>query len=96
MDLILPVKEIYFRQIQSGEKKFEFRLQTEYWKKRLVDKKYDRVIITLGYPKKDDMTRRLFFRWRGFFSLDSFTHEHFGAEPVKVFAIKLIKKEDIK
>lgn len=28
--LHLPVKALYFRQMQTGEKKYEYRLQTDY------------------------------------------------------------------
>ena len=34
-DLVLPVKEVYFKQIKDGSKTEEFRLQNEYWSKRL-------------------------------------------------------------
>jgi hypothetical protein len=68
VDLTLAVKREYFEQIQSGEKTEEYRLLNEYWQKKLrqkywtngypelkeefFDKKFDRAIITLGYPKK--------------------------------------------
>jgi len=94
MDLTLAVKAKYFHEIQNGSKKWEFRLQTEYWKKRLVGRKYDRVIITLGYPKSDDTSRRMSFPWRGIHNLNEFTHEHFGSKPVAVYAIRLGEQND--
>lgn len=45
--LHLPVKALYFRQMQTGEKKYEYRLQTDYWRKRLEGREYDEVHIKL-------------------------------------------------
>lgn len=84
--LILPVKKIYFEQIRDGMKQVEYRLQTPYWTKRIIARWYDQVIITLGYPSKDDQERRLVFPWRGY-QKQTIVHEHFGKEPVDVFAI---------
>jgi hypothetical protein len=89
MNLTLAVKRKYFEEIKNGTKHFEYRLQTPRWEKRLIGRDYEFVIITLGYPKKDDMSRRLVFPWRKVYCLDKFTHEHFGNKPVKVFAIRL-------
>lgn len=86
--LILPVKRIYFEQIASGEKPEEFRLANAYWAKRLEGKQYSRVIVTLGYPKRTDTARRIEFPWRGF-TKQTITHEHFGPDPVEVYAIRV-------
>lgn len=86
MDLVLPVKGIYFDQIKAGTKSHEYRLANEYWTKRLLGRVYDRVIITKGYPRKDDAAKRIVSPWRGV-SLEKIKHEHFGPEPVTVFAI---------
>lgn len=86
--LILPVKRIYFEQIASGEKPEEFRLANAYWTKRLEGKQYSRVIVTLGYPKRTDTARRIEFPWRGF-TKQTITHEHFGPDPVEVYAIRV-------
>lgn len=88
MDLILPVKGEYFDQIKAGTKGDEFRLQNGYWRKRLEGRHYDRVIITRGYPRRDDSERRLVFPWRGY-TKRTITHPHFGADPVEVYAIKV-------
>lgn len=88
--LILPVKRIYFEQIASGEKPEEFRLANAYWAKRLEGKDFSRVIVTLGYPHKDDSSRRLEFPWRGF-TKKTITHPHFGMGPVDVYAIRVTK-----
>lgn len=85
-DLILPLKAIYFDAIASGEKREEYRLATPYWAKRLVGRHYDRVILTRGYPRRDDHARRIIKPWRGYIER-TITHPHFGPEPVKVFAV---------
>ena len=55
--------------IKSGVKTEDYREYTPYWCKRLthrVDgldrwKEYDEVEFTLGYPRKDDESRRMVF-----------------------------------
>ena len=91
-DLILRVKKIYFDQIKSGEKPFEYRLRTPYWQKRIAGRVYKRVIITHGYPPKGDSDRTIAFPWSGYIEQD-LTHEHFGNASAEVYAIKLMKEE---
>jgi hypothetical protein len=86
--LHLPVKAIYFHQIKSGAKLDEYRLQTEYWKKRLVDRVYDEIHVKLGYPKKNDWDRIVVRPWRGY-SKQTLQHEHFGHDEVDVFAVRV-------
>ncbi|SFB74710.1 hypothetical protein SAMN05216344_102216 [Polaromonas sp. OV174] len=86
--LTLPVKGIYFDQIKAGTKTEEYRLITPHWRKRLEGRTYDQVVITWGYPNRDDAERRLTFPWRGY-EVKTIQHEHFGPEPVEVFAIKV-------
>ena len=87
-DLILPLKREYFEAIRDGTKTEEYRLCTPYWKKRLAAKfdGYDSVVLTLGYPARDDHTRRLVRPWQGY-SIKTITHPHFGPDPVQVYAI---------
>lgn len=87
-NLQLAVNGEYFDQMKSGEKKFEYRLQSDYWRKRLVNREYDRLIITRGYPKRDDQSKRINIPYCGY-ELQSITHKHFGPDPVNVFAIKV-------
>lgn len=87
-DLTLSVKLEYFLEIKSGRKVEEFRQINDFWKKRIVGRTFDRVIITHGYPKKGDPERTLYFPWRGYREL-LLTHPLFGIVPVAVFAIKL-------
>ena len=85
-DLILPLKREYFEQIRDGLKTEEYRLCNEYWRKRLADRSYESIILTLGYPRKDDDSRRIVRPWRGY-TIKTITHPHFGPDPVQVFAI---------
>ncbi|EBU8357357.1 ASCH domain-containing protein [Salmonella enterica subsp. enterica serovar Typhimurium] len=87
-NLQLAVNGEYFDQMKSGEKKFEYRLLNDYWRKRLVNRDYDRLIITRGYPRKDDTDRRIDVPYLGYLE-QVITHKHFGDDPVKVFAIKV-------
>ena len=85
-DLVLPLKAEYFDAIQAGTKPEEFRLVTDYWRRRLVGRKFDRIVLTKGYPKRDDHDRRLVRAWNGY-RVRTITHPHFGPEPVEVYAI---------
>ena len=86
--LTLRLKAVYFNQTRDGIKPFEFRRCTEYWRKRLADRQYDRIVLTLGYPAHDDAARHLHRPWRGL-EIQTITHPHFGNEPVEVFAIRV-------
>lgn len=87
-NLQLAVNGEYFDAMNRGEKTEEYRLLTDYWRKRLVNREYSRLIITRGYPRKDDTSRRIDIPYDGY-EIKTITHPHFGAEPVKVFAIKV-------
>lgn len=87
-ELHLNLKKEYFEQIKSGEKEFEFREITPYWRKRLTGKTFKRIIIKSGYPKRGDPDRTLIRPWRGFI-IKTIKHEHFGNRATKVFAIKV-------
>ncbi|HCP1672097.1 TPA: IS3 family transposase [Escherichia coli] len=56
--------------------------------KRIMLREYDRLIITKGYPKRDDSSRRIDVPYGGY-EIKTITHPHFGDKPVKVFAIKV-------
>lgn len=88
--LILNVKREYFEQIKRGEKKEEYRRVCNFWNSRIGIKENSLsfVEIRCGYPKRGDMDKILSFPWRGF-EIKTITHEHFGPNPVRVFAIKL-------
>lgn len=84
--LYLPLKRKWFDLIKSGKKPFEFRLRNDYWTKRLVGKHYDRVVFTMGYPPKDDTSRRIEMDYRGYIETTIKSPE-WGNEPKDVFAI---------
>jgi hypothetical protein len=86
--LRLHVKKEYFEDIQNNSKKFEYRLFNDYWKKRLINKKYDEVHVFLGYPSVNDLEKVLKFTYYGY-EIKNIVHKHFGNDEVKVFAIKL-------
>ncbi len=86
--LTLPLKAEYFNAIKDGSKIEEFRERTEYWEKRLEGREYDRVVLTLGYPKADDHRRRIDVPWRGYRKI-TITHPHFGNIPTDVYAIRV-------
>lgn len=87
-DLILPLKTEYFQAIREGNKLEEFRLRTPYWRKRLEGKTFNNVVLTCGYPKRDDQARRLTLPWRGC-RVTTIKHPHFGPAPVEVYAINV-------
>lgn len=87
-NITIPLNGVYFDQIKAGTKLEEYRLVNAYWIKRLYNRQYDRLILTRGYPSKDDADRRINLKYRGF-EVKTITHPHFGPEPVQVFAIKI-------
>lgn len=86
--LQLAVNGEYFDAMKRGEKTEEYRLVNAYWGKRLFGRDYDRLVITRGYPRKDDASRRIDVPYDGF-EIKTITHKHFGSKPVKVYAIKV-------
>lgn len=97
-DLILPLKREYFEAIRDGSKTEEYRLRNAYWKGRLnwleidgsivMPRTYNRIVLMLGYPARDNHARRLVLPWRGY-TIKTITHPHFGPDPVEVYAIKV-------
>lgn len=94
-DLTLALKGEYFDAIKAGAKTEEYRLVTPYWRKRLVGRSYDRIVLTRGYPKRDDIERRLVLPWRGF-DTKTIRRPHFGPDRVHVFAISVLADTDKK
>jgi len=88
--LYLPLKGEYFNAIKSGEKVEEFRAITPRMKKRIEGRDYDKIILTLGYPKRSEHSKRIERKWLGY-EIKTITHPHFGPEPVQVYAIKVNK-----
>lgn len=77
----------YFHQIKAGTKLHEYRLCTPYWAKRLIGRSYTEIVLTLGYPKRDDTERRISCPWQGY-TIETIRHEHFGHEPVFAINVK--------
>ncbi|WP_054074783.1 ASCH domain-containing protein [Comamonas testosteroni] len=86
--LTLPLKREYFEAIRNGTKTEEYRLCTPFWRKRLEGHEYGHIVLTLGYPARDDHARRIVRPWRGF-TIKTITHPHFGPDPVEVYAINV-------
>ncbi len=86
-DIVLPLKGVYFDHIKAGTKTEEFRLITPYWTKRF-SRQYRNVILTRGYPKSSDTTKRQEFPWKGV-TPRRITHPHFGPSEVWVYVIDL-------
>lgn len=84
--LHLPLKLEYFKQIRDGTKIEEYRLCTPYWAERLEGRDYDQIVLTLGYPTRNEHARRITRPWRGY-TIKTIAHPHFGADPVQVYAI---------
>ena len=89
--LTLALNGEYFDAIRDGTKREEYRLVNDYWKKRLVGRRYTEIVLTRGYPRADDDSRRLRLPWLGYRIL-TITHKHFGNQPVEVFAIDVTGK----
>ena len=86
MNLQLALKGVYFDAIQSGQKTEEYRLANDYWRKRLIGRVYEKLILTRGYPAKDDESRRMEFQYHRPV-IKTIKHPHFGPDPLEVFAI---------
>ena len=84
--LTLALKGEFFDAILAGTKQEEYRLLTPYWRKQIEGKSFQHIVLTKGYPKRDDMAKRLTLPWRGY-RITTITHPHFGDKPVEVFAI---------
>ena len=96
--LVLPLKAEYFDAIRDGTKTEEYRLANDYWIKRLTvgavtqaPRRFDGIILTKGYPSRDDHSRRIELPWNGF-TRKTITHPHFGPDPVEVFAIDVSQR----
>lgn len=87
-NLQLAVNGEYFDAMKRGDKTEEYRLVTPFWSTRIIDRDYDRLIITKGYPRKDDEDRRIDIPYAGY-EIKTITHPHLGTDPVQVFAIKV-------
>lgn len=95
--LTLSLKRKWFELIKSGVKLEEYREYNHYWCSRLFVKAtgftdwchvrmdYTELVFTLGYPKKDDMSRRLVFK-NPKIRVD-YGKPEWGAEPGKTYFV---------
>ena len=86
--LHLNLKGEYFDKIIEGFKTEEYRLYTPYWKKRLIGRVYDGILIKRGYPKREDLSKIVKRSWQGY-EIKTISHPYFGDKPVKVFSINV-------
>lgn len=84
--LTLSLKGEYFQAIKAGTKSEEFRLCSPYWIRRLEGRSFSGIVLTHGYPSRDNAERRLVLPWRGL-RRTTIQHPHFGPQPVEVYAI---------
>jgi len=87
-DLHLALKGEYFDQIKAGTKTEEYRMACYFWKIRIEKPGIDRLILTRGYPRRTDWSRRLELPWRGY-TIKTIVHPHFGNVPIEVYAINV-------
>jgi hypothetical protein len=87
--LYLPLCAEFFEQIKAGTKMYEYRRDNSYWRARLLGKGgFDGIVLTKGYPKAGDESRRLFRPWLGM-NEERIRHPLFGSTEVDVFAIRV-------
>lgn len=84
--LFLSLKSEFFDAIKAGTKTEEYRQVNPYWSKRLEGKTFESIVLTKGYPRADDMERRIERPWRGFTTKD-IQHPFFGPGIYRVYAI---------
>lgn len=101
--LHLPLKKEWYDLIDKGIKKEEYRLMNKYWTSRICTKsengeyectkeKFNYVEFTLGYPKKDDKSKRMRFEIDKIFSNKGGIKE-WGADLDEIyFVIRLGKR----
>ena len=92
MNITFNVKTEYFRQIEAGEKVYEYRLRNPYWTRRLEGRQYATITVALGYPGKDDDSKRMMFPYRGVLKT-RIRHPHFGPDSVEVYAIPVFNDD---
>lgn len=84
--LVLNLKREYWEAIRNGSKTVEYRLVSDYWRKRLDGKTFDSIELRLGYPRAGDESRIIGRKWRGL-TVGAITHSLFGTDEVEVFQI---------
>ena len=88
MKLYLNLKKEYFMDVAFGNKEFEYRLMTDYWWKRLMNRHYEGIVIRCGYPKSNNTEKNIERPWLGV-EIQTVVHPHFGNLQREVFAIRV-------
>jgi hypothetical protein len=65
-DLTLVVKAEFFEAIRKGQKLEDYRVASEYWRKRIEKEGIERVKIRLGFPKEEHPWNTMTFKFNGF------------------------------
>lgn len=90
--LTLALRRKWFDQVRAGIKTEEYRLDNEYWRRRLIGRQFDLLVLTLGYPSRDDHSRRIVLPWRGY-TMRTITSEEWAGAPHRVFALALTEPD---
>lgn len=86
--LTLHLKKKWFEQVESGEKLYEYRLYNEYWRKRIEGVHFALLELALGFPKKEDLSRRIVMEYIKP-SIITISHEEWDLKTKEVFCFPL-------
>ena len=87
--LHLNCRKVSWDAILNGTKLKLFRRYNDFWKKRIENKEYDLIYVKMGYPKSDDYSRIMIFKWEGYDIEMSEYGKPGHMEFIKTFGIKL-------
>lgn len=85
------LKTKWYRMIETGEKTEEYREHGPYWCQRIQPSpcpQYTHVQFSLGYPKKNDATRRMTFELKAIEYREG--REEWGAEKGKKYLVEVL------
>jgi len=85
-NLSLILTNHWFDQILSGRKKYEYRLVTPHWVKKLSGKSFQTITFSRGYTSTKSVFKC------GKIELTTIKHDFFGNDPVAVFQIEIKDK----
>jgi hypothetical protein len=82
-NLHLVLTNHWFDEVISGRKKYEYRMITPNWVKRLSNRKYNTITFSRGYTSE----KAIFVC--GEIIVTTIKHDFFGTDPVPVFQIEI-------
>ena len=94
-DLHLVLNRAGFDLVKSGKTVVQTRLITDFWSKKLVDKRYDKIVIMCGYAKPEEVDRRIVLPYNGY-RIRNVTSAFTNNEPQDVYVIKANIADEIK